>query len=479
MEKKYDVSIIGAGISGLICGSLLAKRGLKVAIFEQHYQPGGYCSSFLRDGFRFDVSVLQDCDRADRFGSILDSLGVYDKMNIARRNPSFILMNDHEQLSIYNDFSVTIDELKKRYKTEKNGIEQFFVYLTKEPFLSLYQKRSEKLKVHIDRCLNDINLKRIIYLMFSQIGISPDRASILTASMYFRNLILRGGYHAEGGLSDFIDTIVNKFRKFGGELFLSSCVERLIVQNSVIKGVELNGQVQIESDFVVSACDATQTYQKLMGTSELDGNRKQVSLMKKLRPSISVFTVYLGIKDALADLLPRCSGIWYSLCSGIENPWDTRRLLNDFKGNIFVYFNSFLRESSTKRSCDISASLDVLVPYVNSEFWEKNKSVITSNVLKSAENLFGKIRIEKCIKAIATPLTYEKFTLNRNGAMRGWAPIISGIKKLSVPQISEITNLILAGHWVTTPAGEAGLPMAAYTGETAAKIILREYKKCQ
>ena len=38
---KYDVIIIGSGIGGLCCGSLLALSGKKVLISEAHNRPGG------------------------------------------------------------------------------------------------------------------------------------------------------------------------------------------------------------------------------------------------------------------------------------------------------------------------------------------------------------------------------------------------------------------------------------------------------
>ena len=37
---KYDVVIVGSGIGGLCCGSILALSGKKVLICEAHTQPG-------------------------------------------------------------------------------------------------------------------------------------------------------------------------------------------------------------------------------------------------------------------------------------------------------------------------------------------------------------------------------------------------------------------------------------------------------
>ena len=50
----YDVLVIGAGLSGLAAGALLAKRGLHVGVIDRAARPGGSCGVFKRDGATFD-----------------------------------------------------------------------------------------------------------------------------------------------------------------------------------------------------------------------------------------------------------------------------------------------------------------------------------------------------------------------------------------------------------------------------------------
>ena len=45
---KYDVIIVGSGIGGLCCGSILALSGKTVLICEAHTQPGGVAHSFKK-----------------------------------------------------------------------------------------------------------------------------------------------------------------------------------------------------------------------------------------------------------------------------------------------------------------------------------------------------------------------------------------------------------------------------------------------
>ena len=51
---KYDVIIIGAGISGLTAAALLAKKNRRVALIDAQTKPGGSCGIFKRNGVIFE-----------------------------------------------------------------------------------------------------------------------------------------------------------------------------------------------------------------------------------------------------------------------------------------------------------------------------------------------------------------------------------------------------------------------------------------
>ncbi len=64
-DVKIDVAVVGAGTGGLTAAALLAQAGQRVAVFEQHDKPGGFCHCWEGVGtdagdllrFRFDAGL--------------------------------------------------------------------------------------------------------------------------------------------------------------------------------------------------------------------------------------------------------------------------------------------------------------------------------------------------------------------------------------------------------------------------------------
>jgi len=55
--KKYDVIVIGAGVSGLLAALTLSKHGKKVLVLEKRRHIGGNCNSYMVDGYQVDTGV--------------------------------------------------------------------------------------------------------------------------------------------------------------------------------------------------------------------------------------------------------------------------------------------------------------------------------------------------------------------------------------------------------------------------------------
>ena len=129
---KYDAIIIGAGISGLVCGGYLAKAGMKVVVVEQHDKPGGYFTSFKRRGFLFDAAAhsFGNYRAGGHVRKILTELGVNEIVTIQRYDPSDVVISPDFTITFWNDMQRTVGELAKSFPKEKDNIARFFKFLT-------------------------------------------------------------------------------------------------------------------------------------------------------------------------------------------------------------------------------------------------------------------------------------------------------------------------------------------------------------
>ena len=84
--KQFDVVIIGSGLGGLACGTILAKEGYKVCILEKNKQIGGTLQTFVRDRVIFDSGVhyVGGLDNGQNLNTLFRYLGIMDKLKLRK-----------------------------------------------------------------------------------------------------------------------------------------------------------------------------------------------------------------------------------------------------------------------------------------------------------------------------------------------------------------------------------------------------------
>jgi phytoene dehydrogenase-like protein len=478
MSRKidYDVIIIGAGIGGLVCGCYLAKAGKKVLIVEQHSKPGGYCFSFRRNGFSFESAAIENLRKGGQFRKILDDLNIEKKVKIIRIDPSILLITPDYRIKIKNNIEESIDDLRNQFPKQAKKILIFFNYILKTSFARIYLDARNKIYEDLlNEYFDDKKLKAILRMLISQIGVPSNKLSVLTAAIHLREFVFDNGYYPLGGLQALSDAFADTFKQNGGELLLSNLVTKIDINDGKVKGVMLHNKEYFSSRYVVSNADATQTFLSLVGSEKLDTSF--VHRLKKMIPSVSVVGVYLGLDKSLRNEIEPCYELCYMPSYKEDNPWNKKRLdKNPLNVNLYCYLSSFKDRSLAPLNKE-SIAIGLFTAPLNKSYWETNKNKIAEKMILRMEDVIPNLSRYISKKEIATPPTFHRYTLNRNGAMKGWAAFVSQIDKSLMPQQTPIRNLLLAGHWVTLPSGEAGMPMAAYTGMQAAKLIIKGKNK--
>lgn len=429
-EDEYDVIIVGSGIGGLTCGALLSKRGYKVLVLEQHYQVGGYCSSFKRKGFIFNAGV-EDVSGLWEKGALthlLRELGLKKEDLFLRNTTRYIFKGKEIDTHNLEEFIKLLSEMfpdekeniyafskeaKKAYDECYKDTEVYGTPLPPELIVKVYGEKkfsnyprehpnfldwlSKTYNQKLDEHFKNDDLKKLLCALLSYVGTDPEKtpaSSGLTACVSY---YLYGGYFPKGGAQRFADSLKELIESHDGKVLVKHKVDGILKENRGVKGVKVEDKI-FRGSVVVSNANAKTTFLELVGVENLDKNFAKY--IKGLKMSPSCFMVFLGVDMDLSN--------YPTLIKNLDESYE-------------IVINSNADPSLAPNG---QASVTILTGASYQEFPERG----TKEYLKKKDNL-AKMLIQKAEKVIpdlgkhiivqdaATPKTFERYTLMPEGAI--------------------------------------------------------------
>jgi prolycopene isomerase len=254
-------------------------------------------------------------------------------------------------------------------------------------------------------------------------------------------------------------------------------VEKIILRNKKAIGVKLVSGDIFLSNAIISNIDPIHTFFNLLSKDSLPS--KYLRNLKKMRHSISAFTVHLGLNCDLNKQLSLGSEYEVFLNPSYNFDKDYLACLNnnmrDTPLAVTFYSNIDKRLAPPQKSyLSITAlsGYDFWAKYLKKDYKDCKESF--SNILiKRAQKLIPGLASHIAVKDIATPLTMERYTGNYKGAVFGWEQNVaqSGINRTD--NFTPISNVYLAGAWTRPGAGLVGV---LQSGERVAEHIIRMKK---
>ena len=473
-DEEYDVVVIGAGIGGLVCGAYLAKNGKSVKILEQHYVPGGCCSSFSRKGFLFDAGVVHVAGgkESGAFQRVLSALDMEEEIEFKEQHLRFVFPDVH--LDSTRDLEELPRKCQEMFPEEREGIAGLFSTIQAiyedvkklpsiSPLVARYQDRSfEDL---VNDYIRNPKLKALVNANWHLWSPPWNNSAIDYASLLVTEQI-RGYFYPMGGVQVIPDALVRVLKRHGGEIEFKTLVDKIVVEEGRAVGVATKKGNRIRARQVVSNMAARPTLFDLVGEAYLPTD--YVQGVKKLEISLSSFYVYLGV-----NMDPRAGGIEKPetiVYESYDNSSEWKRLLS---GQISIpcfgiAVPSLLDPGLAPPGKHVVIVMTMAPYHLEGTSWKEEKKRMAQLLIAKAEKLIVGLSEHIEVLDAATPLTYERYTLNSLGAAEGWAFSPTMFLK-RVPQQTPIEDLYLVGHW-TMPGGS--VPGVALSGLRAARSIL-------
>lgn len=266
---------------------------MKVLVVEQHYKPGGYCSSFNRKGYTFDAAAHSFGSYRDggNFKKILTELGIHKAIKINRFNPSDIIITPDFKINLSNNIIETINNLSDIFPNDKDNIANFYNYFTNKIASNLSENIKLKntsfasfLKYYFS---DDTLMNSIAFPVFGNGGLPPSTMNAFTGTKIFSEFLIDGGYYPIGGIQKLPTALENIIKKNNGKVLYRRFVKKIIIKNNIASGVTLDNNESFFSKYVVSACDVRQTYKKFISKSLV--NKSFLRKLDHLTQSLSTF----------------------------------------------------------------------------------------------------------------------------------------------------------------------------------------------
>ncbi len=408
MKDNYDVIVVGSGLGGLTAANIMARNGHRVLLAEQHFQLGGLATYFRRKHHIFDVALhgfpigMQKSFRKYWGKPFAERIAQVRK--IVFDNPQFHLTTTFDT----EDFT---RHLVETFKVPKERVDGFFAELKA---MNYYDDQSETTRGLFQRHFPDRpDVWRLLMEPITYANGSTLDEPAISYGIVFGNFMSKGVYTFIGGTDLMLDMMAEELRANGVDIQTRALVEKILVDGGKVRGAVVNGQ-EIAAKVVISNGSLLNTVQDLVGEEHFAA--EYLAGFRKVKVSNSSSQVYLGIRpgeklEDIGDLL------FTSTCPVFDSAAICAKQVTS--RTYSVYYPS-IRPGTDKYTIVASMNgwYDDWAGYTREEY-KAAKEALIEDTLNALEKYVPNIRAICDYTEAATPKTFQRYTLHRQGASFG------------------------------------------------------------
>jgi prolycopene isomerase len=511
-EKNFDVIIIGAGVSGLTAAALLSKSGLRVCVLERHRLIGGYLQGFERKGFIFDTAIhwLNQYGKDGSVTNVFKYIGEDFPRPIGMKNIHRHITNDYE-FTLTNNPDELKNQLIKDFPHEEKGIIKFFeaaqiVADVSRKFPQFFI--SNETKGGLFKSLFKLKQLRIIFPLIKYALYGGEKGVEKGLKKFFSDEKLLSLFRSEPDLlsclfpiawaynddyqnppiggSQVIPAWLNKkIENNGSEVILSADVFHIELENATFKSVTYRKRLKeytVSAKHLIAACDIELVYKKLLpqyAVSEKLKSKLDKSELYSSSVTISIAlncpSEQLGFGDEMIQMfneetarMEHNSGDPHKSFISILAPTvRDKTLAPENHGTLNVFVPAWMDYGN-----NWGTQLNAKGEYDRNEEYKRIKEEFAQIIFnRIEETLHINLREHILFYEVATPITYYRYTHNKDGSMMGTRPGKTNMQLKVAHYRSPVKNLIIGGHWAELGGG---VPIAVKAAYNASLIVLKD-----
>jgi len=486
-EDAGKIVVIGGGVAGL-CAAVYARRcGYQVELLEQHQSAGGLATSWRRGDYTFETCLhwLVGSNPSGILHAEWREVCDIDTLRFVDHDEFVRLEDEHgASLHIFTDVDRLEAELLNVAPEDEDEIRRFtsaIRHLVNFPMPHPGESWPARIANMLQMLPNLPLLWRLSHLSIEDYGRrfkhpllraffdggAMGNLSVLALVFSLAWMSGRNAGYAIGGSQALIRLIVEGFVSLGGRVRYGARVSKILAEDDVATGVQLEGGEIIPADWVVSAADGHATIHDLLAGKYTD------AAFDKAFASFETFPSYLQVSLGVArDLSQQPGSLTLVLDNAIEV--DPQTNLRALSFRIFNFDPTFAPKGKTAVTC--------FLPTRNVDWWtefrreddqryQAEKHRVADAVLTVLERRLPGIRADIDTIDVSTPATVIRYTGNWKGSMEGWL-MTPDTGLGSLPQtLPGLKHFAMVGQWVQ-PGG--GLPSGLMTARAAILAICRQ-----
>jgi len=507
-SNKYDVIIIGSGISGLTSGILLAKEGKRVLILEKHFKAGGWTHTFKRNNYEWDVGIHYIGEVHNPRSPVrklfdLVSAGKlewhkmgnnYDRIIFPDKQYNFVAPREQFILDMVDYFPGTEDKMRKYINMVDEAVKAGQSYFANKALPNWlgnfsYNKMTRKFFKYSDKTtrevimdiFNDETILGTLSGQWGDHGLPPAQSSFAMHAMVVRHY-LDGGNYPVGTSRKIAETAVDYLYTLGGELYVNAGVDEIITHKGKALGVRLERGDEITAPIIISSAGVMNTYGKFLRSNK--DYSQMFSQLKTVTPTGSYICLYIGLNKSTEELHLSDTNLW--IYPGYDHDKNVRNFIQDSNANLPVVYVSFpsAKDPAFEKENPGFATMEAITVANWSDYdnwknkpWKKRgndyeemKENLSERMLKTVYKYVPQAKEAMAYRELSTPLSVKSLANYPRGELYGIDHTPDRFHQKWLKPKSGIKNLYLTGQDVLT----VGVTSALFSGLLTASAITKK-----